>query len=113
MNSIIIEEYIIGVENIEVRYYIDGELFGRTAKIPNAEYEKWAVENELMQDRQYCNAVDFTNYADYYEGWKIEEHLTEYLTENPDYMTDIPLYCKLWYSLCTWCANAFGSPQIR
>ena len=114
MNNIIIEEYIIGAENIEVRYYIDGELFGRTANVPVNEYEKWAEENNYMGLVGFGITINsFEGYENYWRDWAIEEHLTQYLTENPLYMTDVPLYCKLWYSLCTWCANAFGSPQIR
>ena len=45
MNNIIIEEYLIGWLNIEVRYYIDGEFFGCVAYFAIAEYEEWALKN--------------------------------------------------------------------
>lgn len=125
MNSIIIEEYIIGWLNIEVRYYIDGESFGRTAYLPIAEYEEWALKNEFFGLKEVecyltdgltgytLQDVNFENYTDYWEDWTIKEHLIQFLTDKPHYKTYMPFYYKLWYSINTWWNTAFKTPQIR
>ena len=125
MNNIIIEEYLIGWLNIEVRYYIDGESFGRVAYLPIAEYEEWALKNEVFGEKTISyyredvfygstvQDVNFENYTDYWEDWKIKEHLTQFLTDEPHYKTYMPFYYKLWYSLNTWWNTAFKTPQVR
>ena len=125
MNNIIIEEYLIGWLNIEVRYYIDGESFGRVAYLPIAEYEEWALKNGYFGEKTISyyredvfygstvQDVNFENYTDYWEDWKIKEHLTQFLTDKPHYKTYMPFYYKLWYSLNTWWNTAFKTPQIR
>ena len=106
-------------------YYIDGESFGRTAYFPIAEYEEWALKNEffglkeipvMIGDEEIgytYSDVNFENYLTYYVDWKIKEHLTQFLTDNPHYKTYMPFYYKLWYSLNTWWNTAFKTPQIR
>ena len=125
MNNIIIEEYIIGWLNIEVRYYIDGESFGRVAYLPIAEYEEWALKNEffglkeipvMIGDEEIgytYSDVNYENYLTYYVDWAIKEHLIQFLTDNPHYKTYMPFYYKLWYSILTWWNTAFKTPQIR
>lgn len=125
MNNIIIEEYLIGWLNIEVRYYIDGESFGRTAYLPIAEYEEWALKNEVFGLKEIpvmigyeeigytYSDVNYENYLTYYVDCKIKEHLTQFLTDKPHYNTYMPFYYKLWYSLNTWWNTAVKTPQIR
>jgi len=125
MKNIIIEEYLIGWLNIEVRYYLECEVLPRVAYFPVDGYEKWACDNGYFGEKEIPvmigdeeigftkSDVNFENYTDYWESWAIKEHLIQFLTDNPHYKTYMPFYYKIWYSLSTWWNTAFKMSQIR